>query len=227
MRLGIRGTPKRGSRMGLTDWIERAFVTATIAQTAYALYVVLREVFMKTKEESTITSVLFFPDQELLRQMYQRTLDVRNPEKQSIRQHQGLTALEVIVRNIKNAKQSVDVCVFTITCYELARAVVDAHARGVIVRVVTDNEHLLSTGSQVAFFRHEGIQVRHDDSSFFMHHKFVIIDRKTLINGSFNWTRNAVTGNRENVMIVEGGEVTQKYNGEFERLWHEFNPELR
>ena len=227
--------------MGLSDWIERVFVSATLVQTAYSLYAILKEVFQKKSPQATISSVLFFPDEELLRQTYQRTLDFRKLNRKPDREapgvtavavdkppaHPGATAFDVIVRYIQTAQQTIDVCVFTITFYELARAVVDAHTRGVIVRVVTDNEQVLSAGSQVPFFRSEGIQVRHDDSSFFMHHKFVIIDRRTLINGSFNWTRNAVTGNRENVMVIEGGDVTERYNEEFERLWHAFNPDTR
>ncbi|XP_062507436.1 mitochondrial cardiolipin hydrolase-like [Corticium candelabrum] len=219
--------------MTLTDWIRGVFVASTLVRAAYTLYTVLREALSERNknDESTISRVLFFPDKELLRQTHERTLDVRRSRSDAqpprCRQQRGVTALEVILRHIRDASQSLDVCVFTITCYELARAVVDAHCRGVIVRVITDSEHVLSAGSQVLLFRREGIQVREDDSSFHMHHKFVVVDKKTLINGSFNWTRNAVTGNRENVMISEGGNVTHRFVEEFERLWREFNPETR
>jgi cardiolipin hydrolase len=33
-----------------------------------------------------------------------------------------------------------------------------------------------------------------DKSEFHMHHKFCVVDGETLLNGSFNWTRQAVVG---------------------------------
>lgn len=39
-----------------------------------------------------------------------------------------------------------------------------------------------------------GIEVRHDRSSYLMHHKFLIIDEKVVVTGSFNWTQAAVIG---------------------------------
>ena len=113
---------------------------------------------------------------------------------------------------------------FTINCRELGDAVIEQHKNGVVVRVLTDDEQMGSTGSQIEKFRREGIQVRHDLSSFFMHHKFVVIDRKTLVNGSFNWTRQAVTGNRENVVISSNEYVVRSFAEEFDRLWEEYDP---
>lgn len=47
-----------------------------------------------------------------------------------------------------------------------------------------------------------GIEVRTDDDpKAHMHNKFIIIDDYVLINGSFNWTVNAVSANKENLTI--------------------------
>ena len=51
-----------------------------------------------------------------------------------------------------------------------------ANNDGVRVRVVTDSEQLSVSGSQIGRLRREGILVRHDSSSYLMHHKFAIID---------------------------------------------------
>ena len=57
-----------------------------------------------------------------------------------------------------------------------------------------------------------------------MHHKFVIVDSKLLLNGSFNWTRQAITGNQENLLVINVPHVVEKYLEEFDKLWVEFNP---
>ena len=65
-----------------------------------------------------------------------------------------------------------------------------------------------------------GIQVRQNHgSSFFMHHKFALIDDKYLVNGSFNWTRQAVTGNNENVLITSDCNIVNAFKMEFNKLW--------
>ena len=70
-----------------------------------------------------------------------------------------------------------------------------------------------------------GIQVRQNHgSSFLMHHKFAVIDGRYLINGSFNWTRQAVTGNNENVLITNDRNLVKEFMFEFNRLWKLFDP---
>ena len=57
-----------------------------------------------------------------------------------------------------------------------------------------------------------------------MHHKFALLDGATVLSGSFNWTRQAITGNNENILITNNTQVVQAYTGEFEKLWMTFNP---
>lgn len=178
----------------------------------------------KTLNDQSSPQVLFFPDKGLACKQF--IFDGSCNRKNCQFAHME-TSLSKLVRVLLEAKQSLDVCVFTINCRELADATVQLHKSGVVVRVLTDDEQMGSTGSQIEKFRREGIQVRHDLSSFFMHHKFVVIDRKRLVNGSFNWTRQAVTGNRENVVISSDKHVVEAFSDEFERLWQEYDPAKR
>ena len=79
------------------------------------------------------------------------------------------------------------------------------------------------------FFSQFGCRVKkcrnaHYKTSYYMHHKFVIVDNVTLITGSFNWTRQAVVGNRENVLVTNNDEIVQPYIQEFKKLWEMYNP---
>lgn len=67
-----------------------------------------------------------------------------------------------------------------------------------------------------------GIAVRTDNSSFYMHHKFVIIDNTRLLNGSFNWTRQAVTGNQENLLVTSDSQLVCLYKERFAKLWRQY-----
>lgn len=57
-----------------------------------------------------------------------------------------------------------------------------------------------------------------------MHHKFAIVDGRTLITGSLNWTTQAIQNNRENVLVLEDAEYVKPFLEEFERIWEEYNP---
>lgn len=65
----------------------------------------------------------------------------------------------------------------------------------------------------------EGITVKDDNSPFHMHHKFAIVDNHILVNGSFNWTRQAVLSNRENVVITTESALVKSFSQEFESMW--------
>ena len=56
-----------------------------------------------------------------------------------------------------------------------------------------------------------------------MHHKFAIADRQVM-SGSFNWSRNAMLGNDENVMFIDKAQIADKYIDVFETLWSKYNP---
>ena len=59
-----------------------------------------------------------------------------------------------------------------------------------------------------------------------MHHKFAVIDAKTLVTGSYNWTRSASTGNFENLVLLSEDPIVAQFTEEFERLWNLFDGPL-
>ena len=60
------------------------------------------------------------------------------------------------IRYVQSAKKCIDLCVYTITCSELADVIIKLSKLGVQVRVITDKEQLDASGSQVGCFRMEG-----------------------------------------------------------------------
>ncbi|NXX22232.1 PLD6 hydrolase, partial [Podargus strigoides] len=133
-------------------------------------------------------------------------------------------SLSRLLRHVLSARRSLDLCLFAFSSPQLGRAVQLLHQRGVRVRVVTDAQYMELRGSQIGLLRHTGIQVRHDQESGYMHHKFAIVDRRMLITGSLNWTTQAIQSNRENVLVMEDTEYVKPFLDEFEKIWEEYNP---
>ncbi len=125
---------------------------------------------------------------------------------------------------IDGCRQGLEVCVFTITDDSVTRAILAAHRRRVRVRVVTDDMKSLDRGSDVMRLRDAGVEVRFDADPDHMHHKFALFDRRLLVNGSYNWTRGAAQGNRENIVVVDDPRLVTRFGEEFDHLWQEFAP---
>ncbi len=123
------------------------------------------------------------------------------------------------------AKRTIDVCVYTIADDRLTEALIDAHRRGLTVRILSDNHKVHDTGSDVHRLRDLGIDVRLDNTDFHMHHKFALFDGLRLANGSFNWTRGASTGNEENLVVTDDARLVRAFAERFGRLWARFGPE--
>ena len=163
------------------------------------------------------TQVLFFPDLATAQSLSSGLM----PAEELV----DHGSLSVLIKTLQSARKSLDVCVFVLSCKELADVLVHAHSNGVVVRVISDNEQVFASGSQIETLRRNGIQVRNDSTSYFMHHKFAVVDNEVLINGSLNWTLQGVCGNQENVVILAIPDVVAPFSRHFEKLWEKYDPE--
>ena len=134
----------------------------------------------------------------------------------------GEDCLRAIVANMNAAREQIDICVFTITDDRISAAIVEAAARGVALRVVTDDDKAFDRGSDIARLDARGIEVRVDGEPSHMHHKFAIFDRRILLTGSYNWTRSAASVNDENLMLVDEPRLVGRFAEHFERLWSRY-----
>ena len=123
---------------------------------------------------------------------------------------------------LAQAVRTVDICVFTITDDQLTSAVLDAHRRGVRIRIITDDDKSADLGSDAERFLQAGIQLRVDRSPFHMHHKFAVFDDAVLLNGSYNWTRGAAANNEENFIVTSNRRLVAVFSKAFEDLWGQF-----
>lgn len=124
-----------------------------------------------------------------------------------------------VVRALDGTRQRADLAVFTITDDRITRAILAAHQRGVALRIVSDNDKANDLGSDVERLARAGVPVRIDRTPVHMHHKFAIFDGRTLLNGSFNWTRSATEENAENILLTDDETLVKAYAAEFEHCW--------
>ena len=133
----------------------------------------------------------------------------------------GSACKSAILREIGNSINTLDICVFTISDNDITKKIIDTHKRGVKVRILTDNEKLHDKGSDIEQLSESGLNVKIDNTRHHMHHKFAIIDNKTVLTGSYNWTRSAELYNHENVIVLHDEDTNRQYKNEFNKLWKE------
>ena len=52
-----------------------------------------------------------------------------------------------------------------------------------------------------------------------LHHKFAVIDNKTVITGSFNWSPAAAHINNETLLVIHSPMLASHFTREMNRIW--------
>ena len=126
-------------------------------------------------------------------------------------------ATEAIVKEINSAKQEILVQAYSFTSKPIAKALVDARKRGIKIEVVLDKSQRREKYTSADFVVHAGIPTFIDDRHAIAHNKIMILDRQTLITGSFNFTKAAEEKNAENLLILKGNKsLVDRYIRNFE-----------
>lgn len=116
-----------------------------------------------------------------------------------------------IAEEIATARSEIRVQAYSFTNPLIVQALTEAQQRGVDVILVLDKSNRTQKYSAADYAGHAGILTLIDDRHAIAHNKIMIIDRKVVITGSYNFTRAAEKSNAENVVIIESEPIAQKY----------------
>ena len=126
----------------------------------------------------------------------------------------------LIIRTIGEAKKTIQVQAYSFTNADIAKALLEAHKRGVNVRVVLDKSQETEKYTSATFLANAGVPVRIDDDFAIAHSKIMILDGETVITGSFNFTKAAEERNAENVLVIRGNkELAKLYLQNWQWRW--------
>lgn len=117
---------------------------------------------------------------------------------------------------IKSAKYEIDLEVYEFSYKLLADALIEARRRNVSVKVILDSSVYQNSG-MFKYLLNNGIHVSWASKSFHLtHSKFMIVDNKTVLVGSMNWSENSIKNNREASVIIYSKELST----DFERIFN-------
>ncbi len=125
----------------------------------------------------------------------------------------------ILLKRIEKAKETIHFMAFSFTSGPISDAMIQKNHDGVTVYGLFEKRGTKDKYSQFVKMKLEGVPVRLDRNKHIMHHKVIIIDKRILITGSFNFSKNANKRNDENIIIIDNPEIASYYLEEFYRLY--------
>lgn len=121
----------------------------------------------------------------------------------------GQNCTNRIIHEIDNAKTEILIQAYSFTDMDIANAVTRAKKRNVSVSILIDKRNV---GNSVynEFDGHNFI-LRVDHVPGLAHNKIIIIDRKEVLTGSFNFSKAAQHRNAENLLVIDDKDVVKLY----------------
>jgi phosphatidylserine/phosphatidylglycerophosphate/cardiolipin synthase-like enzyme len=116
-------------------------------------------------------------------------------------------------------QQEVLFMAYSFTTHALCDEMVALHQQGVAVRGVFESRGSGADHSCLTELLASGADVRQDGNPAAMHHKVIILDRRYVITGSFNFSNSADQTNDENLIIIDDPALAQWFIDEFELRW--------
>ena len=129
---------------------------------------------------------------------------------------------KAVLAFIASADRTLDVCVYDLDLPEFAQALLDAHARGVKVRVIISEENAAkayAVADQLKEMEKAGLLTLAHNRSGLMHNKFMIADGLRVWTGSYNLTRNCSRFNDNHAIVLESAELAENYEKEWQEIF--------
>ncbi|MBI4760075.1 MAG: phospholipase D-like domain-containing protein [Chloroflexota bacterium] len=122
-----------------------------------------------------------------------------------------------LVEAINAARLSVDVAAYSITLNSVRNALLNAHRRGVNVRIVMESDNMDT--SDVQKLLEAGIPIVGDNQEGLMHDKFMVIDRSEVWLGSMNFTDSGAYDDNNNLIRIRSTKIAENYSTEFKEMF--------
>jgi phosphatidylserine/phosphatidylglycerophosphate/cardiolipin synthase-like enzyme len=123
----------------------------------------------------------------------------------------------LIIIEIAKAEARIDVAIYSFSSKPIAAALLAAHARGVVVRIVADKDQAKPHYSMLKHLDEAGIQVCIKTSNT-MHLKEMAIDGKVLLTGSYNYSQRAESNNTEVLRYMKAPDLAEIAHGKISDL---------
>ncbi len=156
------------------------------------------------------------------------------------RKREPVHSLTWLGEQLASAEQSIDMALFVFSAQQLTSVLQGRVEAGVDVRLVADPGFASRPFSEVldllgVSLPDRNCKIERNNQPFEqalkgvgtprlargdkLHHKFAVIDNKTVITGSFNWSPAASHTNDETLLVIHSPQLAKHFTREMDRLW--------
>jgi len=119
---------------------------------------------------------------------------------------------------IEKSENNIQAVVYKFEVHKMLDALIKAHERGIKIQLIVDAKEAKKKKSLVKLAKENGIKIRKWKQGK-MHAKFIIIDEKAVISGSFNWTKSAKKENLELIVFYDDKTTVDGFVFLFKNMW--------
>lgn len=165
----------------------------------------------------------------------------QEPYQASVEDLSGVNYFPKVRDALRNAKKSIYMVMYFVNfdpksrkspVTELVEEVVNAHKRGVKVRVILDQNISFAEwegrGGKwekeekniplFEYFKKQGIEVYYDNLFVVTHSKAIVIDEEIVVLGSANWTESSLRRNWETSCLIRSKELAKQLLEDFSKI---------
>jgi phosphatidylserine/phosphatidylglycerophosphate/cardiolipin synthase-like enzyme len=127
---------------------------------------------------------------------------------------------------IDAARLSIDVAAYSISLNSVRFALINAHKRGVQVRIVMESTNMDRSDPQALI--EAGIPIVGDNRQGLMHDKFMVIDKSEVWLGAMNFTDSGTYEDNNNMIRILSAKIAENYSLEFKEMFEDdlFGPDI-
>lgn len=132
---------------------------------------------------------------------------------------QGQDAEGMVVNAINDATTSIDLAMYNLSRGKIIHALEEAKQRGVQVRIISDQSKASTADLQPLL--DAGIPIKINTFDGKMHEKLMLVDGKTALTGSFNYTKASSEENDEVIIAIHDQALVGKWVTVFDQMWND------
>ena len=148
--------------------------------------------------------------------------------------------LNLLAATLRQTRRQLDMALFVFSAQQLTEVIAELQRRRVQLRLLADagfasrpfsevldllgtslaDRHCkLEAGNKPLTTAAEGVGIARLPAGDKLHHKFAVIDKRTVVTGSFNWSPSAAHQNDEVLLVIESPLLAAHFTREMDRLW--------